>query len=291
MRRIFGLALVALGCWVAAYSFAWYGGSSGETTVVALGTQPAPPDVQPASPTSTPVAAIPHVAQENPVETRQIAPQPLPARQVAVFEAAPRIAVAQRSSATVPRDSANLARDIQRHLKRVGCYDGEAHGVWTPTVRRAMKTFTDHVNAALPVENPDLVLLSMVENYHRRACGPPCPVGQNPDNAGRCAPVQAAIRGADRGSVAPAIPGGMVENATAPAIPAPGDLVPPGGRMGLAGPDVPLETTDSARKQLDDAQRSRARNAAVEREKRRQRRAAKQKYPAWALRAFSGGSY
>ncbi len=291
MRRILGLTLVALGFWVAAYSFAWYGDLAGEATVVALGTQPAQPDVHPASPASTPVAAIPDVVQETSVETPQVAPPPLPARKVAVFEAAPRIAVAQRSSPAVPRDNANLAREIQKHLKRVGCYDGEAHGVWTPTVRRAMKTFTDHVNAALPVESPDLVLLSMVENYQRRACGPPCPVGQNPDTAGRCTPLQAASRGGDQRSVAPAIPGGIVESATAPAIPAPGDLVALEGRMGLAGPEVPLATVDSARKQLEDAQRSRARNAQLERETRRQRRAAKQRYPAWALRAFSSGSY
>jgi hypothetical protein len=286
VRKVLGLAMVTVGCWVAAYSFAWYGDTSGAATVVARGTQPAPPDLQGAPLTST---AVPPIVQEALAETRPIDTPPFPVKPVMVFEAAPRFAVDQSSSATGPRDGATLAREIQRHLKRVGCYDGEAHGLWTPTVRRAMKAFTDHVNAALPVESPDLVLLSMVENYHRRACGTPCPVGQNPGAAGRCMPFPGPSRGADQRPVAPAVAGSIAENAKAPVSPGPGNPVALEGRMGLAGPDVPAEAIDSARKQVEDAQRSRARSARYERERRRQRGAAKQKYPAWALRAFSSG--
>jgi hypothetical protein len=66
-----------------------------------------------------------------------------------------------------------LARELQRELKRVGCYMGEISGVWTPGSRLAMKTFVEHVNAALPVDKPDPVLLSLVQGYRERACGVP----------------------------------------------------------------------------------------------------------------------
>ena len=36
-------------------------------------------------------------------------------------------------------DPAALARMLQRELKRVGCYDGEVSGVWSPASRAAMK--------------------------------------------------------------------------------------------------------------------------------------------------------
>ncbi|HEY7083226.1 MAG TPA: putative peptidoglycan binding domain-containing protein, partial [Hyphomicrobiaceae bacterium] len=49
--------------------------------------------------------------------------------------------------AAIPRDRDSLARELQKELRRVGCYEGELNGVWTPATRRAMKTFTDRVNA------------------------------------------------------------------------------------------------------------------------------------------------
>ena len=36
-----------------------------------------------------------------------------------------------------------LVREIQRELKRIGCYRGDVHGVWTTSVREAMKAFTE----------------------------------------------------------------------------------------------------------------------------------------------------
>jgi hypothetical protein len=76
-----------------------------------------------------------------------------------------------------PADRAALAREIQRELRRVGCYSGEVNGVWTTSSRMAMKTFVDRVNAALPIDNPDPVLLSLVQGHRDRACGV-CPPGQ-----------------------------------------------------------------------------------------------------------------
>ena len=66
---------------------------------------------------------------------------------------------------------ANLARDIQRELKRVGCYDGDLSGEWNSSTRRAMKTFIDKVNAALPSDEPDHILRTMVQGHPGNACG------------------------------------------------------------------------------------------------------------------------
>jgi hypothetical protein len=79
----------------------------------------------------------------------------------------------KRLSSAKPGDDEarlQLVRDIQYELKRAGCYDGEIHGHWSNTTKGAMKTFTDRVNAALPVEEPDYILLTLVQNQARPAC-------------------------------------------------------------------------------------------------------------------------
>jgi hypothetical protein len=69
-----------------------------------------------------------------------------------------------------PRDPAALARQLQSELRRVGCYDGELSGVWSLRTRAAMKAFTDRVNASLPVDKPDQILLALVQNHQGVAC-------------------------------------------------------------------------------------------------------------------------
>jgi len=62
-------------------------------------------------------------------------------------------------------DRTFLIRDIQRELKRAGCYEGETHGVWTKSTRDAMERLTELVNAKLPTQEPDIVLLSLARGY------------------------------------------------------------------------------------------------------------------------------
>jgi hypothetical protein len=87
-----------------------------------------------------------------------------------------------------PEDRAALARALQRELKRVGCYGGDISGVWTTSSRTAMKSFIERVNASLPIETPDTVLLSLVQGHRERACSAPCPVGQTATESGTCLP-------------------------------------------------------------------------------------------------------
>jgi hypothetical protein len=99
-----------------------------------------------------------------------------------------------RSKTTVlhasrPGDSATryeLARDIQRELKRAACYGGEITGVWSPATKRAMAVFLERANATLPIKNPDYILLSLVQNHTEVTCADECPSGQTMTQSGRC---------------------------------------------------------------------------------------------------------
>lgn len=64
-----------------------------------------------------------------------------------------------------PAPAIFMISDLQRELKRVGCYEGEIHGVRTKSTRDAMARFTELVNAKLPTHEPDIVLLSLVRGY------------------------------------------------------------------------------------------------------------------------------
>jgi len=85
-------------------------------------------------------------------------------------------------------DRSQLARALQRELLRVGCYDREINGVWTTSSRMAMQTFLERVNAALPFDEPDVVLLSLVQAHKGAACGKTCPTGHSPSHSEQCLP-------------------------------------------------------------------------------------------------------
>ena len=153
-----------------------------------------------------------------------------------------RLAVAPPPKAGVPAtDRTQLARELQKELRRVGCYDGEIHGAWTTSSKRAMKAFTERVNASLPVEEPDQVLLSLLHGQPDKACGRPCPAGESAEG-GRCVPsaVAASSRKAAQ-SGTPTVPreatttSAIGLSATAPTPSA--SSQPPGGRMSLSAPE------------------------------------------------------
>jgi hypothetical protein len=131
-----------------------------------------------------------------------------------------------------PDDQVALARELQRELKRVGCYMGEVSGVWTPGSRLAMKAFVEHVNAALPVDKPDPVLLSLVQGYRERACGVPgvaAATGKEPPSDAKAD----SKTGAAAGAAAAGAAAGM-------ALVAPGSAAKKDAKVSAAeaGPDV-----------------------------------------------------
>lgn len=140
------------------------------------------------------IAAYTHFSErsgdQTPVYTAQVLQRP-------TDPAAPSAPVLppQKAAAT-PGDRASLARELQRELKRVGCYSGEISGVWTTSSRMAMKAFTDHANATLPIDNPDYILLSLVQGHKGTVCGAPCPTGQTATEVGRCVPAAVLAKSA-----------------------------------------------------------------------------------------------
>lgn len=134
---------------------------------------------------------------------------------------------ARKLSSSRPADDdarRELVKDLQRELKRVGCYDGEMHGTWTPAVRKAMASFTDRVNATLPLDEPDYILLTLVQGHAAQACGQACPAGQAMNDTGKCLPravlAQVPKRGADK-LASDEAPSTTVAGAARPRPPAP----------------------------------------------------------------------
>ena len=84
-----------------------------------------------------------------------------------------------------PEARYKLVLDIQQQLKRVGCYWGRMDGSWGIGTKDAMKEFTDRVNAALPLDEPDYVQLTLIQSHAEKTCGA-CPAGQSLSATGRC---------------------------------------------------------------------------------------------------------
>jgi hypothetical protein len=81
-----------------------------------------------------------------------------------------------------------LIREIQRELKRVGCYDGNVDGSWGGASKRAMVAFIQRVNASLPLNEPNDILLLLVKGQETGTCGVACPLGQTLSRDHRCVP-------------------------------------------------------------------------------------------------------
>src|SRR6185295_19990144 len=97
------------------------------------------------------------------------------------------LSVPVTSSSAAAAAPYTVARDTQSELHRVGCYDGEISGIWTPATRSAAQRFVDRVNAKLAVDKPDDVLLALLRGQTGAVCGQ-CQSDQTLDAAGRCVP-------------------------------------------------------------------------------------------------------
>jgi hypothetical protein len=88
---------------------------------------------------------------------------------------APRRAAPPEPAAAVPGDRDGLIRALQRELRRVGCYAGSIDGTWGDAPKKAMRAFLLDINASLPVEHPDDILLRLLRGQERRVCHAACP--------------------------------------------------------------------------------------------------------------------
>ncbi len=106
--------------------------------------------------------------------------------------------LAVNPASLTPRDPAEryrLVRRLQKQLRRVGCYWGKIDGDWGAGSRAAMRAFTKRVNARLPLDEPDYVLLTLLRNTTNRICGPSCGPSARLDAAGRCVARPAVVAG------------------------------------------------------------------------------------------------
>ena len=153
-----------------------------------------------------------------------------------------------------------LTRDLQRELRRVGCYDGEIDGHWGTGSRAAMKTFTERVNATLPLDEPDGILLALVQGQKDKVCDK-CPAGQGFAENGRCLPSAllahaAAKRALSKGEpsaswntrvIAERIkPATTTWTTTSPVGGQPTPAAPIEGRMGVGGPSADTPSPSNA---------------------------------------------
>jgi hypothetical protein len=86
------------------------------------------------------------------------------------------------------QDDYVLTKDLQRQLRRLGCYSGEINGMWTSSTLRATQTFMNRINAVLPLEQPDRILLALLQSHPDKTCSKPCLSGEIPSPDGRCVP-------------------------------------------------------------------------------------------------------
>jgi len=95
---------------------------------------------------------------------------------------------ASQRTRPIAGDRLSLAHELQGELQRVGCYAGTIDGAWTPLTQKAMKAFMERVNARLPVEEPDYVLLALVRGRQGKVCMHACPPDQTLTADNRCVP-------------------------------------------------------------------------------------------------------
>ena len=263
MSKTSGVLLIALGVGVAAYAMPSPNQDGDQQPVQEISVAKAAPTelAGVAAAVGTPKAALPDVVPPIPrpairpakdkdiVQPNSLAATPTKPTIVATaprtFER-PMPAEPKAASALLPGDRVGLARELQRELRRVGCYDGEVNGTWTPSARRAMKAFTDRVNASLPVDQPDYILLKLVQGSSERVCGAGCPAGQGMAADGRCLPNAVIANAPKKGSPAqPTMSGNRAADhplpmtsgwATTTTVATRDMPVVPEGRMALAGP-------------------------------------------------------
>lgn len=158
---------------------------------------------------------------------------------------------------TSPQSRYELIVQIQQQLKRLGCYYGRVDGSWGVGSKEAMRNFTERVNAALPVEEPDYLLLSLLEAQNGKTCSAECPPGLAATAEGRCIAKPAYAQTPSTGEVLPWKAATATANAETPtASPAPlfrpvatsvVSSEPLPGRMSIGGPkELPPVNTYNA---------------------------------------------
>lgn len=67
-------------------------------------------------------------------------------------------------------ENKELARALQRELKRLGCFDAEADGVWGDKSRAALKSFVRHAKLGITGDEPNISVLDAAAATRARVC-------------------------------------------------------------------------------------------------------------------------
>jgi hypothetical protein len=78
-------------------------------------------------------------------------------------------------------DPADIARLLQAHLKRVGCYGGGADGKWDDNSQKALGLFNSNAQTKFDIKLASLDALDAVRGKSDRVCPLVCPKGQRAD--------------------------------------------------------------------------------------------------------------
>jgi len=84
-----------------------------------------------------------------------------------------------------PSDTGELARSLQRELKRVGCLNGETDGVWGEQSRSALRNFARRSKLEVEGDEPSVALLDAATAARSRICPLVCGEDEHEIN-GRC---------------------------------------------------------------------------------------------------------
>ncbi|SDP44701.1 hypothetical protein SAMN04488061_3023 [Filomicrobium insigne] len=207
MRSLFGLFLLAAGLGIGAYSFfpdamedhVRLGQLSRIITPVSSSTgAPAQRQLRSFSPSSPLFAQSSNDAAEHGViSAENNGPPTVVARRNLVR---PATGIAATTPATLIETGTTYAIhsspharftrivEVQEELKRVGCYYGYLDGDWGPASKRAMQAFVRKVNASLPIEEPNEILLALLKAHPANTCAEGCDPGLVENANGQCVP-------------------------------------------------------------------------------------------------------
>lgn len=168
-----------------------------------------------------------------------------PPRDVALAPWRSAVVPATKVASGLPEGAKRVARirELQRELKRVGCYDGSIDGSWGPASKRAMLAFIERVNATLPLNESDDILLLLVKGQAAGTCSVVCPLGQTlsqdrcvPDSILAYADKHPKSREATRVAEAKSLPAPTTSIWPPPAASSRDWSI--AGRMGIGGPEI-----------------------------------------------------
>jgi len=96
------------------------------------------------------------------------------------------------SSRSPPMDLADIARLLQAHLRRVGCYPGASDGSWDDSSKRALDLFNKNAQTKFDVRLASLDALDAVRGKTDRVCPLICAKGQRAEGD-RCIQIGCGI--------------------------------------------------------------------------------------------------